>query len=254
MRRAFSLTTVLLVVLCAPRNTQGDATVWTNGAGIGGATVRVTGADGVVSEQTITGSGTGGLEFVSGEGVEVQFGWSPNWSIRIFGYAVRAGASYGDGGVASIALLSGLNLFGTFEPPGSSGTSFRITGSGDAVSLNSLNEADIHYALLRVTPDVIPEGFLGTADDLVAQAIIAPGDVLTQFSASYPAHENFDELVALAQTFDQENLTLLAWIHGKCVTSCLVPTMSAWGVAAMTLLILSAATVVLIRRRSSQPA
>ena len=181
--------------------------------------------------------------------VSVTFGWGENWQIHLFGYAIHAGASYG--GTASIALLSGLDLFGEFDPPGTDGSSFRVTGSGFAHSLVQVNEAAVHYAILAVHPDDIPQGFLGTADDLVAQSVITADKIITQFSASFPFSESFDELVSLGQAYDQDNVTLLTWVHGKCVTGCLVPAASAWGLAVMGLLTLTAATVVIMRRRAA---
>jgi hypothetical protein len=252
MRKTHAGFAVLLVALCVPLSALADATVWTNGAGLGGATIRVTGANRVTTDRALTGPAPGGSgSVVSEDGTAfVSFAWGPEWRVYLSGLAGQRGASYGEGGVASFRPSSALDLFGAFEPPGSSGSAFRITGSGYAFGLGPDDESEIHYALLSVHPSVIPQGFRGTADDLVAQHIILPADVVTQFSASYPASESFDQQVLLGQVLDQDNVTLLAWIHGKCVSGC-VPTVSAWGVAVMAMLVLTAGTIVVMRRRAA---
>ncbi|MDO8629937.1 MAG: IPTL-CTERM sorting domain-containing protein, partial [Phycisphaerales bacterium] len=76
-----------------------------------------------------------------------------------------------------------------------------------------------------------------------------------------------NEQVIAGYTGDASNLTGAPWTNDfyvntaalhvgphKLVAQPGIPTVSEWGVAVMTLLVLSAATVVLIRRRSSQPA
>ena len=153
-------------------------------------------------------------------------------------------------GVASLITNSSIDLFGAFVPPGATGTDFRITGSGAAFGTAPGDESEIHYALLSVSPGVIPAGFIGKADDLVGQGIIPPAAILTQFSVSYQAMETFDQPVVLGQVFDQDNVTLFAWIHGKCVSGC-IPTISAWGILAMGLSLLAAATLVIMRRRAA---
>jgi len=229
----------------------GDASVWSNGSGVGGATIRVTGVNGVTATRAVTGTGTGEPQVESSADgyASVHFSWGPDWRVQLFGYAAQRGASYGEGGVASLITTSSIDLFGAFEPPGSTGTTFRITGSGYAYGTAPNDESEIHFALLSVSPVVIPAGFIGKADDLVGQGIISPTAILTQFSVSYPAMESLDQWVVLGQVFDQDNVTLLAWIHGKCVSGC-IPTLSEWGVAVMALLVLSATTIVIRRRQA----
>jgi hypothetical protein len=197
------------------------------------------------------GPSSGGWDSVpsTDNSASVTFGWGENWQVHLFGYAIHTGASYG--GTASIALLSGLDLFGEFDPPGTEGSALRVTGSGFAHSLVQVNEAAVHYAILAVNPDDIPLGFLGTADDLVAQSVITADKIITQFSASFPFSKSFDELVGLGQSYDRDSVTLLAWVHGKCVTGCLIPAASGWGLGVMGLLTLIAGTIMVMRRRTA---
>jgi len=223
-----------------------DATVWTNGNGVGGATVRVTGANGITAMQEFLGAG--GNEWISSTDstAAVNVSWDPNWQAHLWGFATQQGASFGS--TASVALISSIDLLGQFEPPGPSGASFRLFVSTFTVSLSQRNEANVHYALLAVPPDAIPQGFLGTADDLVTASVITSDQILTQFSGSFPLSESWEELVDLGGSYDLENLTLLAWVHGSCVESCLIPAVSTWGLTVLALLILSGATIVLMQR------
>lgn len=52
--------TMPILLACTSSAALGDATVWTNGNGLGGATLRETGADGVTVTETLAGSGQSG--------------------------------------------------------------------------------------------------------------------------------------------------------------------------------------------------
>ena len=227
------LRTMSIVLACNSTVALGDATVWTNGNGLGGATLRATGADGVTATATFTGTGQSeGLSSPDGS-AGVFFTWGADWLVMLDGAACSNGASFGDGGAAH-CMKTSLALSGSFEPEGSSGTEFGILGSGGGGGFGEVI-VEIHYALLGVHPSVIPEGTIGKASDLVEQGIIAADDVLFEFFASNEPRGGFD-FVKLGQKFGRDDLTVLGWIHGVCVR-CEIPAASTWGLAAMTLLL-----------------
>lgn len=66
------LCTAALVLLMVGLPVRGDATVWTNGAGQGGATVRIPDRGGQARTSTFVGTGAGELQWVSGNDAAVQ--------------------------------------------------------------------------------------------------------------------------------------------------------------------------------------
>lgn len=245
MKVQLVLRTTSILLFCISSAALGDATVWTNGNGLGGATLRATGADGATATATFTGLGQfGGLNSPDGS-AGVSFTWGADWQIQLNGAACRDGSSFGEGGAALHCMKAGLTLLGAFEPEGSSGDVLDLTVLGFGLG-NGEIIAEFHYAVLGVHPSVIPEGTTGRASDLVKQGIIAADDVLFEFFASSQAIEGVD-FVKLGQTFGRDDLTVLGWIHGVCV-DCEIPAASTWGLVAMTLLLLTAGSLLLKRK------
>lgn len=244
-----ALRTISIVLACTSSVALGDATVWTNGNGLGGATVRATGADGVTATDTLVGTAlTGGVGSPdSTAGVSVM--WGPDWQMQLFGTASKSGASYGDVGAAHFINVTQLDLLGSFEPEGPSGTALSLSADGFGAGIGR-DIAEFHYAVLGVHPSVIPEGTSGKASDLVDQGIISADDVLFEFFSARGGTNGID-LVELGQTFGRDDLTVLGWIHGVCI-DCPTPAASTWGLVAMTLFLLTAGTL-LLRHHGGQP-
>ena len=237
-----------LSVLCTSMVAYGDAAVWTNGIGFGGASVTVKGANGVTTTKSVSGFNTNTPQTVtSADGTaSVTFSWGPLWSTSISG-TVCPGASYGGGSVAGTCVGSDTDLDAAFEPAGASGSQLRVSGTLAATGVADAAGAIVHYAVLGVNPAVIPEGFLGDANDLVEESVITSADILFQFSGSDPLNLVVDQLVNLQQTRGEEDVTLLAFAHGQND----IPAVSTWGLAVMLLLVLSAGTVVIVRKRTA---
>ena len=89
---------LVIGAVSVPSAAFGDASVWSNGLGLGGATIRVTGVNGVTATRTLAGTGSGELQWeTSADGTaSVQFGWGADWRVQLFGYAAHQGASYGE--------------------------------------------------------------------------------------------------------------------------------------------------------------
>lgn len=236
---------VLVVALaCMSDRVCGDVTVWTNGLGEGGATVRVS-ERGESITQTFSGLGTGTSQNVSLGNAGVTFAWGPGWQVDIFASACGPGTSYGDGGVATHCVSTFVELVGAFELGGMSGEAFNLTGDIFFAITDPANVYKVHYALLAIDADVIPEGFLGTADKLVQDGVISADEVIIQSNNPFLPAGPID----LGQMLDEENLTLLVWTHGSFI----VPTLSQWGILMMALSLIAAATVILRRRRVITP-
>lgn len=237
---------VLVVALaCMSDRVCGDVTVWTNGLGVGGATVRVSERGESITE-TFIGLGTGISQNVSLGNAGVTFAWGPGWQVDIFASACGPGTSYGDGGVATHCVSTFVELVGTFELGGMSGEVFNLTGVIGIALTDPANVYEVHYALLAIDADVIPEGFLGTAEGLVQDGVISEDEVIIQSNNLILR----DEPIDLGQILNEENLTLLVWTHGSFI----VPTLSQWGISIMALSLVAAATVILRRRRVITPA
>ncbi len=231
---------VLLVALaCFSDQARADVTVWTNGLGSGGATVRL--SDGSQSTtETFIGLGDGTPMNVNLGNANATIAWGPGWQIYIFAQACGPDTSYGNRSVAPHCVSTFVDLVGAFELGGTSGDAFNLTGDISFAITSPANEYEAHYSLLAMNPNVIPEGFQGTADDLVQAGIISADDVIIQSNDAFLP----DTPVDLGQVLDEENLTLLVWTHGAFV----VPTLSEWGMAIMALSLIAAATVILRRR------
>lgn len=232
-------TAVFLVVLNPP--VRGDATVWTNGLGEGGATIRIRDPGQAPQTSTFMSAGGGESGFAAGNDAFVEFAWGPGMWIYVMGYACRGGASYGAGGAASLYTVSSLDLTGqaTTSPPkpGALHLAGEVWAYGHVVG----EDAQVHFAVVLAHPSVIPEGFSGTVETLIDAGIISAEDVVTRFSASNNVFEPIDEVLF---AFDLEYTTLLVWTHGTYS----IPAVSEWGLVALTLVLLTAATIVLRRR------
>jgi len=236
--------------MCAfalPATAFSDVTVWTNGNGSGGVTARVKDPNGQVHAWSAVGIGVDQTtSALFGDGVWVTFSWDQGWTINAQGFACKPNTSYGGGGVATLCTVSRVALSASFEPPGTTGSVLHLTGEVSAFGAIDADDAVVHYAVLLANSDVIPQGFLGTAQNLVDRGIIAPGQVLREFTAPNNTLLQVDELVALGVTVDAPDVTLLAWTHGRYV----VPAVSEWGLLLMALLTVTAGTVVVMRRRA----
>jgi len=236
-----------LCTLAWPATALSDVTVWTNGNGSGGVTARVKDPNGQVHAWSAVGFGVDQTtSSLFGDGVWVTFSWDQGWTIDAQGFACKPNTSYGDGGIATLCTVSGVALSASFEPPGTTASVVHLTGEVSAFGAIGADDAIVHYAVLLANSDVIPNGFLGTAQDLVARGIIAPGQVLREFTAPNNTFVQVDELVALGVTVGAPDATLLAWTHGRYV----VPAVSAWGLLVTALLTITAGTVVVMRRRA----
>lgn len=236
---------VLVVALaCMSDRVCGDVTVWTNGLGQGGATVRVS-ERGESTTETFIGLGTGTSQNVSLGNAGVTFAWGPGWQVDINAHACGPGTSYGDGGVATHCVSTFVELVGALELGGMSGEVFNLTGVIGIALTDPANVFQVHYTLLATDADVIPEGFLGRAEDLVQAGVISADDVIFQSNNLILREEPID----LGQILNEENLTLLVWTHGSFI----VPTLSQWGILIMALSLLATATVILRRRRVNKP-
>jgi len=236
-----------LCTLASPTTALSDVTVWTNGNGSGGVTARVKDPNGQVHAWSAVGLGVEQTtSSLFSDGVWVTFSWDEGWTINAQGFACKPNTSYGDGGVATLCTVSGIALSASFDLPGTTGSVLHLTGEVSAFGAIDADDAVVHYAVLLASSDVIPQGFLGTAQNLVDRGIVAPSQVLLQFTAPNNALVQVDELVALGVTVGAPDVTLLAWTHGRYV----VPAVSDWGLVVMAMLVLTAATVVIMRRRA----
>lgn len=231
---------VLLVALaCFSDQASADVTVWSNGLGMGGATVRL--SDGSQSTtETFIGLGDGTPINVTLGNASATITWGTGWQTDIFAQACGPGTSYGNRSVAPHCVSTVVQLVGAFEPGGTSGDAFILTGDITFTITSPGNEYEAHASLLAINPNVIPEGFQGTADDLVQAGVISADDIIIQSNGPFLPFNPID----LGQVLDESNLTLLVWTHGAF----LIPTLSEWGLSIMALSLIAAATVILRRR------